>query len=75
LWAVIPLAASAGTSRFRVAATIVSAVLAFLAPPPGSAFDGRAFVPLQAYLAGIVVIAIALVVVRRTAPMLVGKAS
>src|SRR5439155_13644556 len=70
LWAVIPLAAAAGTSRFRIAATVVSAVLAFLAAPPGSTFDGRSFVPLQAYLAGLVVVAIALVVVRRTAPML-----
>lgn len=69
LWAVIPLAAAAGTSRFRVAATIVSAVLAFLAPPPGSTFDGRSFVPLQAYMAGLVVIGLALVAVRRTAPV------
>ncbi|WP_414636139.1 polyprenol phosphomannose-dependent alpha 1,6 mannosyltransferase MptB [Amycolatopsis sp.] len=73
LWAVIPLAASAGTSRFRVAAMLVSAVLAFLAPPPGSTFDGRSFVPLQAYLAGIVVIAIALLAVRRTAPLLLRR--
>lgn len=75
LWAVIPLAASAGTSRFRVAATVVSAVLAFLAPPPGSTFDGRAFVPLQAYLAAIVVVAIALAVVHRTAPMSLRRTS
>ncbi|TNC23070.1 hypothetical protein FG385_23065 [Amycolatopsis alkalitolerans] len=73
LWAVIPLAAAAGTSRFRVAATIVSAVLAFLAPPPGSTFDGRTFVPLQAYAAGIVVILVALLVVRRSAPMLLKR--
>jgi alpha-1,6-mannosyltransferase len=73
LWAVVPLAAAAGTSRFRVAATIVSAVVAFLVAPPGSTFDGRAFVPLQAYLAALVVIAIALLVVRRTAPMLLKR--
>ncbi|GLY65792.1 membrane protein [Amycolatopsis taiwanensis] len=75
LWAVIPLAAAAGTSRFRVAATVVSAVLAFLASPSGSTFDGRSFVPLQAYIAGIVLIAIGLVVVRRTAPVLLSRAS
>lgn len=75
LWAVIPLAAAAGTSRFRVAATAVSAVLAFLAPPPGSNFDGRGFVALQAYFAGLVVLVIALLVVRRTAPMLLRRAS
>jgi alpha-1,6-mannosyltransferase len=73
LWAVVPLAAAAGTSRFRVAATAVSAVVAFLVAPPGSTFDGRAFVPLQAYLAALVVIAIALLVVRRTAPMLLRR--
>lgn len=73
LWAVVPLAAAAGTSRFRVAATIVSAVVAFLVAPPGSTFDGRAFVPLQAYLAALVVIVIALLVVRRTAPMLLKR--
>ncbi|MFD2416125.1 polyprenol phosphomannose-dependent alpha 1,6 mannosyltransferase MptB [Amycolatopsis pigmentata] len=75
LWAVIPLAASAGTSRFRVAATVVSAVLAFLAPPPGSTFDGRSFVPLQAYLAGLVVVALGLLAVRRTAPLLLARRS
>lgn len=73
LWAVIPLAAAAGTSRFRVAATIVSAVVAFLVAPPGSSFDGRAYVPLQAYLAAFVVVAIALLVVRRAAPMLLKR--
>ncbi|GAB2967472.1 polyprenol phosphomannose-dependent alpha 1,6 mannosyltransferase MptB [Amycolatopsis acidiphila] len=73
LWAVIPLAAAAGTSRFRVAAMIVSAVVAFLVAPPGSSFDGRAYVPLQAYLAALVVVVIALLVVRRTAPMLLKR--
>ncbi|WP_186382374.1 polyprenol phosphomannose-dependent alpha 1,6 mannosyltransferase MptB [Amycolatopsis rhizosphaerae] len=73
LWAVIPLAAAAGTSRFRVAATVVSAVLAFLAGPPGSSFNGRSFVPLQAYAAGIVVVLVALLVVRRTAPSLLRR--
>ena len=73
LWAVIPLAAAAGTSRFRVAATIVSAVVAFLVAPPGSTFDGRSFVPLQAYLAAVVVVVIAMLVVRRRTPMLLRR--
>ncbi|SFB21114.1 alpha-1,6-mannosyltransferase [Amycolatopsis marina] len=68
LWAVIPLAASAGTSRFRVVATVVSAVLALLIPPTGSTFDGRAYILPQAYFAGAIVIALALLVVRHQAP-------
>ncbi|WP_216216479.1 polyprenol phosphomannose-dependent alpha 1,6 mannosyltransferase MptB [Amycolatopsis aidingensis] len=73
LWAVIPLAASAGTSRFRVAATAVSVVLPFLIPPTGSTFDGRAYILPQAYLAGAVVIALTLLLIRRTAPMLLER--
>ncbi|WP_199433114.1 polyprenol phosphomannose-dependent alpha 1,6 mannosyltransferase MptB [Qaidamihabitans albus] len=70
LWAVIPLAAAAGTSRFRVAATVVSAALAMLVPPTGSPFDGRAYIQHQAYLAGAIVLAVALVVAWRRAPAL-----
>lgn len=73
LWAVIPLAAAAGTSRFRVVATVVSAVLAMLIPPTGSTFDGRSFIQHQAYLAGAIVVALALFVVWRTAPMLLRR--
>lgn len=69
LWAVIPLAASAGTSRFRVAATIGSAILAVVITPTGSPFDGRGFVLPQAYLAAALVCAVALFVVRRTVPL------
>ncbi|MGH3949908.1 MAG: polyprenol phosphomannose-dependent alpha 1,6 mannosyltransferase MptB, partial [Pseudonocardiaceae bacterium] len=65
LWAVIPLAASAGTSRFRVAATIGSATLAVVIPPTGSTFDGRSYVISQAYLAAAIVVVLALLVVRR----------
>jgi alpha-1,6-mannosyltransferase len=73
LWAVIPLAASAGTSRFRVVATIVSAALPFLLPPTGSTFDGRAYVLPYAYLAAVVVVALAVLVVRRIAPILLTR--
>jgi alpha-1,6-mannosyltransferase len=69
LWAVIPLAASAGTSRFRVAATIGSAVLALVITPTGSPFDGRGFVLPQAYLAALLVVVVAMLVVRRTVPL------
>jgi alpha-1,6-mannosyltransferase len=70
LWAVIPLAASAGTSRFRVAATVVSAVLALAIPAPGSPFDGRIYILHQAYLAGAIVIAGVVLIVWRRAPLL-----
>jgi alpha-1,6-mannosyltransferase len=70
LWAVVPLAAAAGTSRFRVVATVVSAVLALLIPPTGSTFDGRAYVLPQAYLAGAIVVVLAVLVARRAAPAL-----
>ncbi|PXY19675.1 polyprenol phosphomannose-dependent alpha 1,6 mannosyltransferase MptB [Prauserella muralis] len=75
LWAVIPLAASAGTSRFRVAATVVSAVLAVLIPPTGSPFDGRSYIQHQAYFAGAIIIVGALIVVWRTAPLLLRRES
>lgn len=65
LWGVIPLAAAAGTSRFRVAATVGSAVLAMVIPPTGSAFEGRSYVLSQAYVAAAVVVILALLVVRR----------
>jgi alpha-1,6-mannosyltransferase len=70
LWAVIPLAAAAGTSRFRVAATAVSVVLAFVDFPNGGTYGDHAYVVPQAYLAGGIVVALALVVARRSAPLL-----
>jgi alpha-1,6-mannosyltransferase len=71
---VIPLAASAGTSRFRVAATIISTVLPFLIPPTGSTFDGRSYVLPFAYAAAAIVLLLALLVVRRCAPILLTRA-
>ncbi|OQO94125.1 hypothetical protein B1813_04140 [Saccharomonospora piscinae] len=70
LWAVIPLAAAAGTSRFRNAATAASAVLALLIPPTGSPFDNRSFILHQAYAAAVVVVLLAVLVAWRSAPML-----
>ncbi|WP_092533815.1 polyprenol phosphomannose-dependent alpha 1,6 mannosyltransferase MptB [Amycolatopsis arida] len=69
LWAVIPLAAAAGTSRFRVVATAVSAVLALLISPTGGTFEGRSYVVAQAHLAAAVVVVLAVLVVHRVAPM------
>ncbi|RSM39333.1 hypothetical protein DMA12_30150 [Amycolatopsis balhimycina DSM 5908] len=75
LWAVIPLAAAAGTSRFRVAAAVLSAALPFLLPPTGSTFDGRPYVLPFAYGAAIVVCGAGMLVVRRLAPVLLTRAS
>jgi alpha-1,6-mannosyltransferase len=75
LWAVIPLAAAAGTSRFRVAATVLSAALPFLLPPTGSTFDGRPYVLPFAYVAAIVVCGGGVLVVRRLAPVLLSRPS
>ena len=70
LWAVIPLAAAAGTSRFRAVATAVSVALALAVFPTGSTFIGRVFVVQQAYIAGLIVIGIAVLVVRYKGPEL-----
>jgi alpha-1,6-mannosyltransferase len=75
LWAVIPLAASAGTSRFRAAATVLSAALPFLLPPTGSTFDGRPYVLPLAYGAAVVVCGTGVLVVRRLAPVLLSRPS
>ncbi|MFC9251300.1 polyprenol phosphomannose-dependent alpha 1,6 mannosyltransferase MptB [Amycolatopsis thailandensis] len=73
LWAIIPLAAAAGTSRFRIAATIVTAVLPFLLPTTGSTFEGRGFVLPFAWAAAGVVTLLGLFVVHRLSPLLLSK--
>ncbi|WP_436388414.1 polyprenol phosphomannose-dependent alpha 1,6 mannosyltransferase MptB [Amycolatopsis sp. MEPSY49] len=75
LWAVIPLAAAAGTSRFRVAAAVLSAALPFLLPPTGSTFDGRPYVLPFAYGAAVVVCGGGMLIVRRLAPVLLSRPS
>jgi alpha-1,6-mannosyltransferase len=68
LWAVIALATAAGTSRFRTCAAGLSAVVALLVPPTGSAFDGRAYVLPQAYLAAALVVLAVLFALRGRLP-------
>lgn len=75
LWAVIPLAAAAGTSRFRTAATVVSAGLPFLLPPTGSAFDGHAYILPWAYGAAALVTLGGVAVVYRLSPLLLSRTS
>ncbi|MEY7972983.1 polyprenol phosphomannose-dependent alpha 1,6 mannosyltransferase MptB [Saccharomonospora xinjiangensis] len=73
LWAVIPLAAAAGTSRFRNAATAVSAALALLIPPTGSPFDNRSYILHQAFVAALIVVALMVLIVWRRTPMLLRR--
>ncbi|GAA3532654.1 polyprenol phosphomannose-dependent alpha 1,6 mannosyltransferase MptB [Amycolatopsis ultiminotia] len=75
LWAVIPLAAAAGTSRFRVAATVISAGLPFLLPPTGGTFDGRSYILPWAYGAAILVTLGGLAIVHRLSPLLLSRTS
>jgi alpha-1,6-mannosyltransferase len=70
LWAVIPLAASVGTSRFRTATALVCAIIAMIVPPTGSTFDGRTYILPDAYVAAAVVVVVALFAVRRKLPIL-----
>ena len=65
LWAAIPLAATRGMPRHRRAALAASALLAVMLPPTGSDFAFRSFQLPLAILAGIVILAVALLVVRR----------
>ena len=69
LWAVIPLASAAGNIRFRMASTIVCAIVAVVLPPTGTTFDFRAYQLPYAYVAAAIVAAIALFVVRKYVPL------
>ncbi|GAA4418340.1 polyprenol phosphomannose-dependent alpha 1,6 mannosyltransferase MptB [Actinokineospora soli] len=65
LWAAIPLAAAAGDTKFRVAATGISVVLAVVLNTTGAPFDGRTFQLPYAYIAAIIATALAVLVARR----------
>jgi len=68
LWAALPLAAAAGNTRFRTAATAVCALLAIALPPTGNTFDGHTFVLPYTYAAAVIVVALAVLVVYRRLP-------
>ncbi|WP_326918543.1 polyprenol phosphomannose-dependent alpha 1,6 mannosyltransferase MptB [Actinophytocola sp.] len=68
LWAALPLAAAAGNTRFRIAATAISAGLAVALPPNGSTFDGRTFVLPYTYAAALIVVALAVALAYRYIP-------
>lgn len=73
LWAAIPLAAGAGTSRFRTVAAAVSACVAMAVPPTGGTFVGHAYVVPEAAAGAAVVIALALWLVHHRIPVLPGR--
>jgi alpha-1,6-mannosyltransferase len=68
LWAALPLAVAAGNTRFRTAATAVSALLAVALPPTGNTFDGRTFVLPYTYAAAVSVVGLAVLLVHRHIP-------
>jgi alpha-1,6-mannosyltransferase len=68
LWAAIPLASAAGNTRFRMAATAISAVFAVALPPTGTTFDFRTYQLPYAYAGAAVVVVVALFVVRKHVP-------
>jgi alpha-1,6-mannosyltransferase len=68
LWAAIPLASAAGNTRFRMAATAISAAFAVALPPTGTTFDFRTYQLPYAYVGAAVVVVTALFVVRRHIP-------
>jgi alpha-1,6-mannosyltransferase len=65
LWAAIPLAATRGLPRYRRAALAASAILALLVPPTGADFQFRAFQLPLSIVAGIGILLVFLLVLRR----------
>jgi alpha-1,6-mannosyltransferase len=65
LWAAIPLAATRGMPRHRRAALAASALLAVMLPPTGADFAFRSFQLPLSIMAGIVILVVALLLVRR----------
>lgn len=70
LWAVIPLAATKAMPKARRAMLIISGILAIVVPPTGADFNFRAYQLPMSIIAGLLVIALTLLVVRRS---LVGR--
>jgi alpha-1,6-mannosyltransferase len=64
----VPLAAAAGDTRFRTAATAICAVLAIVLPATGNTFDGRTFVLPYTYVAAVIAVILAVAVTYRRFP-------
>lgn len=69
LWAAIPLAATRGLPRHRRVALAATVVLAVMVPPTGADFDFRAYQLPMAIVAGLVILAAAVLVARRRYPV------
>ncbi|MDN5934010.1 MAG: hypothetical protein L0I24_23550, partial [Pseudonocardia sp.] len=70
LWAVIPLAATKAMPRARRAMLVISGILAIVVPPTGADFNFRAYQLPMSITAGLVILALTLLIVRRS---LVGR--
>ncbi len=66
LWAVIPLAATKAMPRARRAMLVISGILAIVVPPTGADFNFRAYQLPMSIIAGLVVMALVLLIVRRS---------
>ncbi|MHA6782621.1 polyprenol phosphomannose-dependent alpha 1,6 mannosyltransferase MptB [Pseudonocardia saturnea] len=70
LWAVIPLAATKAMPRARRAMLVISGILAIVVPPTGADFNFRAYQLPMSIIAGLLIIGLTLLIVRRS---LVGR--
>ena len=70
LWAVIPLAATKEMPRYRRTMLAISGALAVVVPPTGADFTFRAYQLPMSIIAGLLVIALVLLITRRS---LVGR--
>ncbi|WP_344683407.1 polyprenol phosphomannose-dependent alpha 1,6 mannosyltransferase MptB [Saccharopolyspora taberi] len=68
LWALVPLALSTNDSRFRIAATTISALVALFVPPTGSGYELRAYQIPLAVIAALVAFAVLVWLVRGRVP-------
>ncbi|MBW0115590.1 polyprenol phosphomannose-dependent alpha 1,6 mannosyltransferase MptB [Pseudonocardia abyssalis] len=66
LWAVIPLAATKAMPKARRAMLVISGILAIVVPPTGADFNFRAYQLPMSIIAGLLVLALSLLVVRRS---------
>jgi alpha-1,6-mannosyltransferase len=69
LWAIVPLATSVNNSGFRTATAVISAAYGMVTPLPTGGPIAAGYVGIDAYLAAMIVFAIALLIVRRWVPI------
>jgi alpha-1,6-mannosyltransferase len=71
LWAMLPLATAVVGPRFRTFTMVVSAIIAVILPPTGSAFDGRAYTVPQAVAGAVITFGVVVLLSKsRIAPLL-----